>query len=398
MRILITTFTYPPNKDGVAEACRMLAEGLAAHGWDVTVATGMGDRPQAEPLAHRTLNGVRILDHHLGQGPGIPAECVPAVDAYRDLAVSPDFDIVITQCWDARPTKLLLPVLSRIPAKLVMVSHGYAAHLHTWHRGPTLGLGWWFRGLRYTAVQLPRMIRAYDRIVFLSRRTDFGRFFDHKVTRWMRHPGISVIANSVPFPGSAATDHEFRKRHGIGEGPMALCVANYSDRKNQILALKAFRAANVPGSTLVFIGSEFNAYARMVIEADRELARVHPDCHVVFLEKLRRDETFDAFIASDFFLLTAKAETQPIVLIEAMATGKPWLSTDTGCVAEMPGGIVRGNQRGLVEGIRSLCSDSELREKLGAEGRRGAVEEFAPEPNLAKYKALLEQLAPQTTS
>ena len=40
MKILITSFTYPPDKDGVSEATRFMAEGLASKGYEVIVATG----------------------------------------------------------------------------------------------------------------------------------------------------------------------------------------------------------------------------------------------------------------------------------------------------------------------------------------------------------------------
>ena len=49
LKILITTFTYPPNADGVAEATAVLAQGLARQGHAVTVATEF--HPQRKPNA-----------------------------------------------------------------------------------------------------------------------------------------------------------------------------------------------------------------------------------------------------------------------------------------------------------------------------------------------------------
>ena len=54
MKILIATFTYPPNADGVAEASAVLAQGLARRGHSVTVATEFHpdrkpDAPDANP-------------------------------------------------------------------------------------------------------------------------------------------------------------------------------------------------------------------------------------------------------------------------------------------------------------------------------------------------------------
>jgi len=44
---------------------------------------------------------------------------------------------------------------------------------------------------------------------------------------------------------------------------------------------------------------------------------------VVVLERLSRAQTCAAYRAADLFVLPAKAETQPVVLLEAMASHTP---------------------------------------------------------------------------
>jgi hypothetical protein len=39
MKILIASFTFPPNKDGVSEAAAVMTEGFLRRGWEVDVAT-----------------------------------------------------------------------------------------------------------------------------------------------------------------------------------------------------------------------------------------------------------------------------------------------------------------------------------------------------------------------
>lgn len=173
---------------------------------------------------------------------------------------------------------------------------------------------------------------------------------------------------------------------------MALCVANYSERKNQRLAIQAFREANLPGSVLVCIGSELNKYGKAVMELDRKLSATRQNCQVLFLEKLDREETFSAFDACDLFLLTAKAETQPIVLLEAMAASKPWISTDTGCVAEMRGGIVCSSLRALVSSIHELFENPARRIELGNQGRRDAELRYDAQANIRRFDELFRNL------
>lgn len=393
VKILITTFTYLPNKDGVAEACRMLAEGLAARGHDVCVATSMGIyAPRTGSLPHR-IKGVRILDFDIDHIPLGSPRLESGIAAFRDFVKNGDFDVIVAQCWDARTTFYLQAVLPSLRAKRVMVSHGHAAHIYTWQPRITLGIGAWLRGVRFTATKVRELIRTYDKLVFLSTKRDSGRFFDQTLAYWMRHPGIEVISNGIDLDQFPETDGGFRARHGVGTGFMALCVANYSERKNQYLAVRAFREANIPGSTLVLIGSEFNEVARRAMEIDRRLAERFDRCKVIFLEKIDRAETFHAYVACDVFFLAAKAETQPIVLIEAMAAAKPWLSTDTGCVSEMQGGLVRNGARGLAEGLRTLAADPALRARLGAEGKDASRNHHDAEVNVTKFDNMLSNLA-----
>lgn len=372
MKILITTFTYLPNKDGVAEACRVMAEGLAALGWEVWVATSMGFHlgVDTRPVISAGVNVVHFsLDQHSYNSPLLKDE----ITEFLDFARNGRFDVVVNQCWDSSLTRYLHSARRLSDPEFVLVSHGYARHLIYWQRNPLRGWGMWLRGLWFTFGSFPGMLRNHKAVIFLSTKRDWNRFLDHRMASACRHPGIHVIANGIDLKQFPSTDEGFRESHGIGSAPMALCVANYSDRKNQLLAVKAFREADVSGSVLVLIGSELNAYARKVQDLDRGLAHKHPSCRVLFLEKLSRQETFAAYVACDIFLLAAKAETQPIVLIEAMAAGKPWISTDTGCVSEMAGGIVCRGQMQLAPAIRRLFADKSERIRLGSLGKSEAA-------------------------
>ena len=390
MKLLITTFTYLPNKDGVAEACRVLAEGLDAFGWEVWVATSMGCELGVDTRSS-VVSGVNVvhfpLNQHSYNSPLLQDEIAEFVEFVRGGR----FDVVINQCWDAIPARYLHEARRSSDPPFVLVSHGYTRHLMDWQRSFLKGWGMWLRGLWFTLGTFPPMLANHQAVVFLSTKKDWKRFFDHRVASAFGHRGIHVIANGVDLRQFPATDEGFRERHGIGSAPMALCVANYSERKNQMLAVKAFREADVPGSVLVLIGSELNGYAREVQDLDRALARRHPSSRVLFLEKLSRPETFAAYVACDFFLLTAKAETQPIVLIEAMAAGKPWISTDTGCVSEMAGGMVCKGSKQLTTAIRGLFSNDAERMRLGQLGKNEAAAKHDSSETARQFDAVLRE-------
>lgn len=395
MKILITTFTYPPNKDGVAEATRVMAEGLAGLGWEVSVATQYPDEIGNDSrLQYDEVNGVTVrrfnLDKRCYQNPGKASE----VRSYLEFVQSVRFDVIVNQCWEVWPTAVMQPAFHELQGAKVMVSHGYSLHTYLWARRWTLGLGVWLRGLKWTIFKLPRTALRYDRLIFLSEKRGWGRFFDHTVATWLKHPGIEVVPNSTDPGLMVCEDNGFRARHGIGPGPMALCVANYCERKNQKLAVRVFRQANVPESTLVFIGSELGDYGKQAKQLDAELRQKHSAGRVVFLEKLTRAETFAAYKAADLVLLTAKAETQPIVLIEAMAAGKPWISTNTGCVDRMEGGVVCRGRAALVSALKKLMADPARRSTLGAQGLKAARTTYDSKTCVMKYDTIFRPLLP----
>lgn len=382
MRILITTHSYAPNKDGVAEASRVMAEGLAALGWDMWVATGYPfDGQPAAPS--ESVKGVTIDRFSLDRD-----QAEQEIHRYQDFVRAGRFDVIVNQCWEVWSTTLMQPLLSELKSAKVLVSHGYSQHIYHWAAVPTMGLGVWLRGLRWTLARFSLMIRRYDRLIFLSEKKGWGRFFDHSVATWIDHPGIEVVPNGTDPRLMPPDDRGFRARHGIGSGPMVLYVANYFEGKNQKLALRVFRDAAIDGAKLVFIGSELGAYGRELLADIKRAAMTN----VVVLEKQSRDETFAAFAAADAFLLTSKAETQPIVLIEAMAAGVPWVSTDTGCVSTMPGGLTGASSVTLAGHLRRVISDPELRRKLKDEAARAVDSHYSSEATLAAFDRIFRSL------
>jgi glycosyltransferase involved in cell wall biosynthesis len=356
VKILITTFTYPPNKDGVAEASRVMAEGLAALGWEVTVYTSGIPTEEIE-----MLNGVRVQRYRLagawaGRSPG-GAEA----DRYVNDVMQAPHQVLVLQCWDSWNALYLRPHLQQLACPLVIVSHGYARHIFAWAKAPSLGIWHWLRWIWWTAFRLPGMMKAAQKLIFLSERKDNGRFFDHRLATLLRHPGIEVIPNSFDENEFRIARGTFRASHGIAQNEkMFLCVANYSERKNQILALEAFHDAAIPDSTLVFIGSELNDYSSRLQETERLRQSDQKTGRVLVLHGLSRGETIQAYVDADCFVLPAKAETQPIVLLEAMAAGIPWISTDTGCVSEMPGGLVVRSRSEMAKAMRRITDEPEF--------------------------------------
>lgn len=391
MRILLTTFTFAPQANGVAEVVREQACGLAARGHEVTVATLREPRrTSADTFGRLQIREFQIGGLYASRG-GYTGE----VAAYQNFIEREPVDVMLFHGWQVWPTDLALAVAPRGAIK-VLVSHGFDAQ--RWKRYPRFpwGLALWARSFRYV-LRTPRLLRRLDHVVFLSPRVDRERFFDHWLLQRFGGPDWSAIPNGCRPEQFPAASPGFRQKHSLGERFVVLCVGAYATNKNQAAALRAFCAADLEAAVLVFIGHELNDYARDLQTLAKTLMPPHAPTRVLFLERQGRDAIREAYQAADLVMVTSEGETQPLVLLDAMACGKPFLSTDVGCVSELPGAVVVRHESQLPDALRSLHADPASRATLAAAGQSAARTEYHWENILDRYDQLLRRLVTKPT-
>ena len=101
----------------------------------------------------------------------------------------------------------------------------------------------------------------------------------------------------------------------------------------------------------------------------------------------------------DVFAFPSLWDNFPYVILEAMASGRPIVATQTGAVPEMLGDtaeIVKpGDVRGLANALRTLMADADLRVKLGAAARKRFEERFHPDRVMGEilevYREVIER-------
>lgn len=384
MKIIAASFTYPPNKDGVSNAADTMVRIFRNDGHQVLVATSPLNPKQQTPPIETSVNRFNIVGE-----PAIGRTFTGEIQAYHNFLRREDPDVIVFHGWDTWPAETATPLVCGLRAKSIMVSHGHSCHMLDIAKLPR-GIIRWLRWMPHV-LTLPHRIRSYDRVVFLSHKTDWGRFFDARLARLTAACNTTVIPNGVPeLPPSLPG--RFRTMHGIGSGPMFLCIANYSLRKNQERALRAFSASLLPDATLVFIGSDLGDYGKKMINLWSELQSEGALGHVLFLEGLSREETITALHDCDVKILAAEAETQPIVLLEAMAASKPFISTRTGCVEEFKGGITVRNADEIAAAMQRLASSRDERFLLGKMGRKDYETKYSLKHTSKAWLDLLDSL------
>jgi glycosyltransferase involved in cell wall biosynthesis len=387
MKILVTTFTFFPNKDGVAVASASLCDFLVKSGHKVYVATSRV--PGTSSNSRR--QGVYIRRFAIYNS-RLPESSDLEKSKYLRYLITEDFDLIINQNWDSWTTELFLEVSKKLRAKRILVSHGLSRHIFHFHEKPFWGLGQWFRGLSWSLSFLPRLIRAHDRFVFLFSHFDFKRFLDVGICRLFVPKRIHYIPNSISDLPRSKIRPFFRQHYSPEIQFLLVYVANFCGHKDQIRAIKVFAATAIPHSSLILIGSEKNAYSHLMRREANSLQQYlsHNSQRIHILAGLSRKRVFEILSASDAFLLTAKHEVMPLVLIESMALKRPWISTISGCIDKMEGGLACSTDAQLSDAIRRISKSKKLRRSLVAKGTRAYAKYYSPEAFALRWGKLIE--------
>jgi glycosyltransferase involved in cell wall biosynthesis len=148
-----------------------------------------------------------------------------------------------------------------------------------------------------------------------------------------------------------------------------LCVANFKVQKNHMLLLRAFdslvRYNNLSDWHLVLVGQDVTELAKckLLVNSLSSAPRIK------FAGK--RPEAASWMSEADAFVLSSNEEGLPLALLEAMRAGLPVVVTDAGgmpsVVTPNTGRVVPRNDEGaLLQAMREISSDLDLRQKMGA--------------------------------
>jgi colanic acid/amylovoran biosynthesis glycosyltransferase len=175
-----------------------------------------------------------------------------------------------------------------------------------------------------------------------------------------------------------------------------LCIGRLTRIKGQAVLLEAVRQLRERGvmlqATFVGDGPKRLDYERLARELGIE------DC-VTFTGAVGQDAILAEFAVADVFCISSFAEGVPVVLMEAMAMGKPVVASRIMGIAELVEDTVSGRLVAparpdlLAEALERLAGDAALRERMGMAGRRKVLAEFDVTREAARLAELLSRYA-----
>jgi glycosyltransferase involved in cell wall biosynthesis len=203
---------------------------------------------------------------------------------------------------------------------------------------------------------------------------------------------VRVIPNGIDterFHPHAADPH-LRRQVGLSPGPIAGTVARLGPEKNHglFLDVAARTRQKVPDAQFLLIGDGPLADALRQRACQLGIA----DC-VHFLGW--RSDVAEVLGLMDVFLLTSHIEANPISILEALASGKPIVSTRVGSVAETvhtdAGYLVEpGDAAGMAEHLVQLFQNPTLARTMGIAGRESVVLRWSLDQMVRRYEDLIE--------
>lgn len=368
MKCLILTSEYPPSIGGVGNAAAAFAREMSARGWVIEIVTGsVHDQNQRERASEGTIHRLSLRGD---------ASCWNPLsgELARFEALLADFspDVAVIHGWQGWCVKAT-PRLHSAKIPIILQSHGFGMHRVPWHLRPPFGLKAWAGNVPFI-LRLPSFIRKLYALSVLSNEPRLLTGFDHWVGSRFRCQNVVTIPNGVEKIESSALEFLETCPRAVNK-KIVLCVANYCNRKNQLLALDVARQTGKEDAFFAFIGGEQNSYYR---ELEKRIQAWGVERRVALFHGVSRSFTESAIQACDIALMTSKWEMQPLFLLEAMSAGKPWVSTNVGSVSELQGGIIsKFSTKALTSNLFKLLHEKELKHNLSKEGATQWAAEFS---------------------
>ncbi|MBC7526533.1 MAG: glycosyltransferase [Chthonomonadaceae bacterium] len=194
---------------------------------------------------------------------------------------------------------------------------------------------------------------------------------------------FSIVASGVPptqiRPGAREA---IRHRLGISpQTPLLLYVGRLGPEKRLDVL--------VDGIALLNDGRHGDFKVALVGDGQEreslqhQIANLRLENRVTLTGGVPHSEIDDWYAASDIFVMPSPAETQGLVMVEAMSAGLPCVSVNEGGVAELTLQGITGiktplSPEAMAHALDCLIREPELRERMGAAGKERAAQ-FTPE-------------------
>jgi len=373
--VLLVTPWFPPSSGGVAEVAERLRRGLIQAGVETHLLIGDNGSRGRGLIPHLSLRDV----HYVKVPGAFLTRLTPRTIAGALLHGLPLLVRLLRYMRERRigPVVLIYPIEFAWPFLLVKK----------------------LQGVRLIASLHGNDVERYRHYPPRSRwllRTVLGHA--DAITICAPHLGVAVGAIQ---PSAAAPIHlipngvdpahftppppEFNRRDAR---PTLLHISNFAPKKRTPDIVEGFASPEVPANTrLVMVGQGPDL---PLAKARAQELGIQDRVDFVGVKK----DVRPFFWQADAFVLTSASEGAPLVLLEAMACGVPWISTPWGAAADLPPGecglvVPPRDPRRLGEAMAEMLRHPEARRKMARRCRERVVADYGLQRYIDRHLELL---------
>lgn len=383
MKVCFISFEYPPNSlvmGGAGTYAKFLVKGLRDRGIDVCTLTTGNRATQDQKIYRIPIPNITYLRRIFFIN--------SAIDLLHDLNRTHKFDLVHFN----EPH-----IITRSP-NLPTVSTFHSTQLNQLKinlKGRSLKTVESIRDLvvKNPIGHLSDIITGYKSDQLICPSSDLVKLLKYC---FVDEQKIHVVPNGID-PNvfhKISSETDFLNKYGLEKGTFLLYIGRLYSLKGVHYLIKAFKIVKKenPNLKLVIAGSgEFESYLRQIAQGTGDIL------FVGFVDSLKvKKALYENCVA---VVVPSIYETFPMVLLEAMACGKPVIASDVGgnriLIKHGKNGLLVKTKdvNGLKNSINGLCEDPNLRKKMGMFGRKLVEKEFTADKMVDKtlkvYKLLL---------
>ncbi len=293
------------------------------------------------------------------------------VDGYRAFLETTSFDVVLMNAWQTWSTDVCLVNLARIKGRKILYSHGLATNIFlrpTPLRSALRYLLW-----RPYALRLPAMLKAIDAMFVLAPSGCDSRFDDLRLAQRLDVP-VRVIPNALP---AYALD-EGGEPQGLSSRRYLLSVGAYHWSKGHDFVLRAYAASGAKNRIpLRFFGQEETPEIGRLRSLAGKLGVLAE--YVSFGVGVSGERLIEEYRGAVALLSGSHTECQPLVLLDALATGTPFVARATGCIDSLPGGYAVRSETEAAAALDEWLASQAAWTEMSRAGRVAAMTRYHPE-------------------
>ena len=318
------------------------------------------------------------------------------ITEFKNYIQQANVDILVNECPEALTSRCLYPILVDLKDVIkILHVHGFGGLFQyplKFERNKLLdSLGRILKAFKYRLfyfVYLRKYLSLYDLCLCLSEVDSSKKTLEKYAKR------VKILRNAADdvFFRNFNRENPLFKYVQLANKRYCLSIANYFPYKNQKGILLEFYKSVNDDISIIFIGKGSLEYLTELIAYNLELEKIYGKKDVFFLSEVAREDIPDILSNATLYLVGSLFEEFSISIIEAMAKGVPFVSTNVGNTRLLPGGIIVESISQMHKSIDLLLNNTELYKEYSRQGRAYAMQNCRTEYAVDQLEKYIQDL------